>query len=119
MKNRNVILLVLMAVVCIFTGCKSNEASKYKVLEGKEGVFAVMQTSSGDIVLELYYKDTPLTVTNFVGLAEGTLDAAKQTIPLGRVGQAQDIADMVVFLASDKANYITGQVICVDGGMAM
>ena len=77
MKNRNVILLVLMAVVCIFTGCKSNEASKYKVLEGKEGVFAVMQTSSGDIVLELYYKDTPLTVTNFVGLAEGTLDAAK------------------------------------------
>lgn len=48
----------------------------HKVLEGKEGVFAIMQTSSGDIVLELYYKDTPLTVTNFVGLAEGTLDAA-------------------------------------------
>ena len=36
-----------------------------------------METTRGDIVLELYYKQTPLTVTNFVGLAEGTLDAAK------------------------------------------
>ena len=48
-----------------------------KALEGKEGLFAVMETTKGDIVLELYYKDTPLTVTNFVGLAEGTLDAAQ------------------------------------------
>ncbi|MBQ0167383.1 MAG: peptidylprolyl isomerase [Treponema sp.] len=47
-----------------------------EVLKGKEGVFANMQTSRGDIVLELYYKDTPLTVTNFAGLAEGSLDAA-------------------------------------------
>lgn len=45
-------------------------------LNGKEGVFAVINTDKGDIVLELYYKETPLTVTNFVGLAEGTLDAA-------------------------------------------
>jgi len=47
-----------------------------KELEGKEGLFAVMETSSGTIYLELFYKETPLTVTNFVGLAEGTLDAA-------------------------------------------
>ncbi len=46
-------------------------------LDGKEGVFAVMETSKGEILLELYYKQTPLTVTNFVGLAEGTLDATK------------------------------------------
>lgn len=45
-----------------------------KTIEGKDGVFAIMQTSRGNITLELYYKDTPLTVTNFVGLAEGTLD---------------------------------------------
>lgn len=50
---------------------------KPKVIEGKDGVFAIMETSKGDIVLELHYKDTPLTVTNFVGLAEGTLDATK------------------------------------------
>ena len=48
-----------------------------EVVKGKEGVFADMQTSRGNIVLELYYKNTPLTVTNFVGLAEGTLDAAE------------------------------------------
>jgi cyclophilin family peptidyl-prolyl cis-trans isomerase len=48
-----------------------------EVLKGKDGVFAVLQTVRGDIVIELFYKQTPLTVVNFVGLAEGTLDAAK------------------------------------------
>ncbi len=39
-----------------------------------DGVYAVISTMKGDIVLSLYYKQTPLTVTNFVGLAEGTLN---------------------------------------------
>lgn len=47
-----------------------------KAIEGKDGLFAIMETSRGSIVLELFYKEAPLTVTNFVGLAEGTLDAA-------------------------------------------
>ncbi|SFL57955.1 glucose 1-dehydrogenase [Paenibacillus sp. 1_12] len=37
-------------------------------------------------------------------------------IPLGRIGQPEDIAPMVVFLASDQADFVTGQVITVDGG---
>jgi 3-oxoacyl-[acyl-carrier protein] reductase len=40
-------------------------------------------------------------------------------IPLGRVGTAEDIAAAVVFLASDQAAYITGQIIHVNGGMYM
>ena len=40
-------------------------------------------------------------------------------IPLARLGKPQDIASMVVFLASDHASYITGQVLVVDGGMVM
>jgi len=44
---------------------------------GKDGIFAVMETAKGDIVINLFYKQTPLTVVNFVGLAEGKLDAAK------------------------------------------
>lgn len=39
-------------------------------------------------------------------------------IPLGRVGNAEDVANLVAFLASDKASYITGEVICVDGGFS-
>ncbi|MEK6837059.1 MAG: SDR family oxidoreductase [Nanoarchaeota archaeon] len=39
-------------------------------------------------------------------------------IPLGRAGLPQDVANAVAFLASDKACYITGEVICVDGGLA-
>lgn len=40
-------------------------------------------------------------------------------IPLGALGQPQDIADLVAFLASDKATYITGQIIGVNGGLYM
>ena len=42
-----------------------------------------------------------------------------KTIPLGRQGQPQDIANAVLFLVSDEAAYITGQVLNVDGGMVM
>lgn len=42
-----------------------------------------------------------------------------ETIPLKRIGTPKDIADMAVFLASDKADYITGQVFAVDGGMTI
>lgn len=57
---------------------KAQEGKKMEIdaLKGKEGVFAVLETEKGTIVLNLFYKETPMTVTNFVGLAEGTLDAA-------------------------------------------
>ena len=43
----------------------------------------------------------------------------KTQIPLGRVGKVDDIAEVVTFLASEKASYMTGQVISVDGGMSI
>jgi len=52
-------------------------------------------------------------------LPEPVIEAAKQLIPLRRVGSVDDVAKAVAFLASDDAAYITGQVLPVDGGMAM
>ncbi|CAN5401956.1 3-oxoacyl-[acyl-carrier-protein] reductase [soil metagenome] len=46
-------------------------------------------------------------------------DGAKQLIPLKRFGEPKEIAAAVAFLCSEDAAYLTGQVICVDGGMAM
>jgi len=52
-------------------------------------------------------------------LPDPVKEAAKQMIPLRRFGGVDDVAKAVAFLASDEAAYITGQVLCVDGGMAM
>ena len=53
------------------------------------------------------------------GLPDVVKNAAKQIIPVRRFGQVEDVARAVAFLAGDDAGYITGQVLCVDGGMAM
>ena len=52
-------------------------------------------------------------------LPESAKEAFMSRIPLGRAGTPEDVANAALFLASDEAAYITGQVICVDGGMAM
>jgi 3-oxoacyl-[acyl-carrier protein] reductase len=52
-------------------------------------------------------------------LPEPVKKAAKEVIPVKRFGTVEDVATAVAFLASDEASYITGQVLCVDGGMAM
>lgn len=52
-------------------------------------------------------------------LSQDVRDNLAKQIPMGRLGTSEDVANAVKFLASDKANYITGQVIHVNGGMWM
>jgi 3-oxoacyl-[acyl-carrier protein] reductase len=61
------------------------------------------------------YIETAMTA----GLSEDVKTEFTKQIPLGRMGTATDIATAVVFLASDEAGYITGQVLSVNGGMLM
>ena len=52
-------------------------------------------------------------------LSEPARAAAEAAIPAGKIGHAEDVAAAVAFLAGEQAGYITGQVLCVDGGMGM
>mgnify|MGYP004502975675 FL=1 len=52
-------------------------------------------------------------------LSEEITEKVLENIPLGQLGEVEDIANAVAFLVSDEARYITGQVLVVDGGMAI
>jgi 3-oxoacyl-[acyl-carrier protein] reductase len=52
-------------------------------------------------------------------LKEDIQEQMRSTIPLGRFGEPRDVANVVLFLVSDLARYVTGQVVNCDGGMVM
>ena len=60
--------------------------------------------------------ETPLNVDAWTPEVRQTYE---ERIPLGRIGSAEEVADVVAFLASDAARYVTGQEVLVDGGLTI
>ena len=62
------------------------------------------------------YIRTPLSARNYQDPA--IADARTRMVPLGRIGSTRDVADLILFLASDRASYLTGQEVLADGGLS-
>jgi len=60
-----------------------------------------------------------ITTDMTAGLSDEIKKTIQSQIPLGKTGTPENVASTAAFLASDEASYITGQVICVDGGIVM
>ena len=93
----------------IFLGYAAGVGKTYAMLEAAR----LRKKDGRDVVAG--YVETELTQ----GISPEAKKYFLDNIPLGRLGQGSDIASAVLFLASDLASYITGQVLVVDGGMVM
>jgi NAD(P)-dependent dehydrogenase (short-subunit alcohol dehydrogenase family) len=82
--------------------------TKTWALELAEYNINVNAVAPGPVNTELFRKTRPI----------GSIEEQEvlQEIPLKRIGKPEDIANMVAFLISDDSNFVTGQILCVDGG---
>jgi 3-oxoacyl-[acyl-carrier protein] reductase len=118
MKNRGGSIINISSVVGI-----SGNAGQSNYSASKAGIIGFTKSYAKELasrniranVIAPGYILTDMTDT----LDEKVLDGIKEATPLGRAGNADEIADAVVFLASDMSSYITGETLRVDGGMAM
>jgi NAD(P)-dependent dehydrogenase (short-subunit alcohol dehydrogenase family) len=101
----------------------------------KSGLFGLTKSLAKEVIFQLNRADKPpgdgigLTVnavtpgyvaTDMVaGMPDKALDRVRAQIPLGRLGQPEEVARVVCFLAADQSAYITGQIWAVNGGLDM
>ncbi|MDP3244215.1 MAG: SDR family NAD(P)-dependent oxidoreductase [bacterium] len=131
---KSVFLCCQAAVMVMKPGSKIVSVSSIASLVGFEGLTHYCASKGGingftrALALELAKKKINVNAVApgaiaTPGVSAGTTKEAQKQflamIPWGRMGQPDDIAQTVVFLSSDKADYITGQVIVVDGGWTL
>ena len=118
MKQRSGRIINMSSVVGI-----SGNAGQINYAASKAGVIGMTKSAAKELAsrgitvnaIAPGYIETDMTNVLSVKVKEETM----KQIPLGRLGQTGDIAAAAAFLASDEAGYITGQVLAVDGGMAI
>ena len=86
-------------------------ARKIEGLRSAEALFAAVNAVTPG------YIRTAQALSEKHSLGPEGLEKAAEFIPMGRVGEPEDIADVILFLVSDQARYLTGQVLTVDGGL--
>ena len=118
LRNRSGKIIFISSVVGVHGNAgQANYASSKAALIGLAKSTAKELGSRGITanVVAPGFMETDITAS----LTEETRKKYEEQIPLRRLGRAQDVAAAVAFLASEKAGYITGQVLLVDGGMGM
>lgn len=118
MKNRGGSIVNISSVVGI-----SGNAGQTNYAASKAGIIGFTKSYAKELASRNIRANViapGYILTDMTGqLDEKVLDGIKAETPLGRAGEAHEVADAVVFLASDMSKYITGETIRVDGGMAM
>ena len=84
-------------------------------VDAPEGAQADLVLDCEGLAVAPGFIDTDMTAA----MPQAAREATLASIPMGRMGAPEDVAKAVAFLASDEAAYVTGQVLAVDGGMAM